>query len=750
MKAFATGTHTIDTTEWSLTNNSAVIAAQTAKGRVAIIIDIGAALPTNYYVYTPYEKALPGSGQYPATTGDGFYGTSDVPMVIQRDHPGFGNGWDITLQMQDGGTPAPISWTIWIDEEADIIAATTALASAISGLNNLSKQNVADAMTDQMVNDGGEEPFSVFGLLKGRIFDVEQTLAIASGIGLVVAASSNTIDVSGIMVGSNYYAGCILVVQDVTVFESRMIQSSGAVGGNTRLTVSEPFNQAIQTGESSKFYILSLGRAQVMNKVDLVDAPNTAAIQAFYDLLTSAKSWTTGSFGKLLVDNLNAKVGDVAAAAATAVWGATTRTLSAATNITADIAAAVWNALTSGLTTTGSIGKLLVTNVNATISGVSASVWTVGTRTLTAATNLSTDIADAVWEAFTNLIKIMTNWPGLVFSGDLLATDAGYDLGALIDDPTTFSPPQDWLVGQTMTVMSGPAQGQSRIITANAPNAITWSPALNPPPDMLETYSVHITLPQFELTAANFAAIAWAYSTRVLTAATNITAGIASACATAVWAAGTRTLTSLGTLIDAITTTINGINAKTTNLPAAPASTGDVTTSQGIITAAIAALHNLAASDVLTQAGTALTNYGAATASNVTATQSAITNAISALNNLSAAQARTQVDNALTAYAGPTKTDLTTTQTAITNAIAALHNLSASDVLTQVGMGLTNYTAATAAEITAAQAALTLLIGALNNLSPVQAQAAVAAALAAYNAAKVTDVHTYESEDITA
>lgn len=53
---------------------------------------------------------------------------------------------------------------------------------------------------------------------------------------------------------------------------------------------------------------------------------------------------------------------------------------------------AIWDALTSALTTSGSIGKLLVDNINATISSRSshsaADVWAVATRILTAGTNI--------------------------------------------------------------------------------------------------------------------------------------------------------------------------------------------------------------------------------------------------------------------------------------------------------------------------------------------------------------------------
>ena len=50
------------------------------------------------------------------------------------------------------------------------------------------------------------------------------------------------------------------------------------------------------------------------------------------------------------------------------------------------LAASIWNALTSGITTTGSIGKLIVDNLNSAVGGVAAAVWAVGTRTITGGT----------------------------------------------------------------------------------------------------------------------------------------------------------------------------------------------------------------------------------------------------------------------------------------------------------------------------------------------------------------------------
>lgn len=87
-----------------------------------------------------------------------------------------------------------------------------------------------------------------------------------------------------------------------------------------------------------------------------------------------------------------------AADAATAVWAAGTRTLSAfdasfKTGYALSSAGvqAIWDALTSALTTVGSIGKLLVDNINATISSRLASASYTTPPTVGA-------IADQVWD----------------------------------------------------------------------------------------------------------------------------------------------------------------------------------------------------------------------------------------------------------------------------------------------------------------------------------------------------------------
>lgn len=136
---------------------------------------------------------------------------------------------------------------------------------------------------------------------------------------------------------------------------------------------------------------------------------SSAGIQALWDALTSALT-TSGSIGKLLVDNINATISSRSTYAGGDTSGTTTLlsritsgraanmdNLDAAITSRSSFVAAsesvtvgtnndksgyslssagiqgIWDKLTSALTTSGSIGKLLVDNINATISSRLAS-----------------------------------------------------------------------------------------------------------------------------------------------------------------------------------------------------------------------------------------------------------------------------------------------------------------------------------------------------------------------------------------
>lgn len=111
-------------------------------------------------------------------------------------------------------------------------------------------------------------------------------------------------------------------------------------------------------------------------------------VQSIWDALTSALT-TSGSVGKLLVDNVNATISSRSTYAGGDTAGTTTLlsrltstragyldNLSAGAVATAAavtaLPQAVWDALTSALTTVGSIGKLLVDRIDAAISSRSS------------------------------------------------------------------------------------------------------------------------------------------------------------------------------------------------------------------------------------------------------------------------------------------------------------------------------------------------------------------------------------------
>lgn len=125
-----------------------------------------------------------------------------------------------------------------------------------------------------------------------------------------------------------------------------------------------------------------------------------------------------------------------------------------------------------------------------------------------------------------------------------------------------------------------------------------------------------------------------------------------------------------------------------------------------------AALNNLSAAQVLTQAAAALATYDGPTKAELDA-------GLAALNDLSAAQVNAQVDAALADYDGPTKAELDA-------GLANLNNLSAVEVNAQVDIALADYDAPTKNELDAGLAGL-------NDLSAAEVNAQVDIALADYD-----------------
>jgi hypothetical protein len=290
--------------------------------------------------------------------------------------------------------------------------------------------------------------------------------------------------------------------------------------------------------------------------------------------------------------------GDALAASAgteigTAVWATAARTLTAGTNIAlakgtgitgfndldaAGVATAVWNAATATYGSAGSYGLLVETNLDAAVSTASAP---------SAAT-----VADAVWDE--------------VLSGHLTGGSTGNALNAAgsAGDPWSTSLPGAYSAGSAGHIIGNriDAAITSRLaptvasrtldVTATGAAGIDWA--------NVEGQGTSVTLTNTAINAflatgeaAIVAGNVWTNATRTLSAGTNIVlakgTGItgftdldAAGVRTAVGLASANLDTQLTAIDDYLDTEIAAIKAKTDNLPAAPAATGDIPTTAQI------------------------------------------------------------------------------------------------------------------------------------------------------------------------
>lgn len=139
---------------------------------------------------------------------------------------------------------------------------------------------------------------------------------------------------------------------------------------------------------------------------------SAAGLAAIWNRLTSALT-TSGSIGKLLVDNVNATISSrLASASITLTGGLVDVNDKTGFSLGASAITDFWATLTSALTTSGSIGKLLVDNINATISSrlasanisLSGGAVTVGTNSDKTGYALSTAGTQAIWDKATSAL----------------------------------------------------------------------------------------------------------------------------------------------------------------------------------------------------------------------------------------------------------------------------------------------------------------------------------------------------------
>lgn len=104
-----TGAATIQTTEWSLTTNTAGPDAETADGIYQVFLDLNSLIVGDIFEFKLYEKATSGSVQR-VVYSCRFAGAQGAPVWAS---PSFIllHGWDVTLK-KISGTDRSIAWSI--------------------------------------------------------------------------------------------------------------------------------------------------------------------------------------------------------------------------------------------------------------------------------------------------------------------------------------------------------------------------------------------------------------------------------------------------------------------------------------------------------------------------------------------------------------------------------------------------------------------------------------------------------------
>lgn len=104
-----TGSASISTTEYSLTNNSTTIAAKTDDGPIQVFLDLHNMAAGDAYTFTVYEKVESGGTQrvlWRSYFRDAQTEPHWVSPSILVTH-----GWDVTLD-RTAGTDRTIAWSI--------------------------------------------------------------------------------------------------------------------------------------------------------------------------------------------------------------------------------------------------------------------------------------------------------------------------------------------------------------------------------------------------------------------------------------------------------------------------------------------------------------------------------------------------------------------------------------------------------------------------------------------------------------
>ena len=104
-----TGSASISTTEYSLTNNSTTIATKTDDGPIQVFLDLNALAAGDAYTFTVYEKVA-SAGTQRVLWRSYFRDAQTEPHWVSPSIL-VTHGWDVTLD-RTAGTDRTIAWSI--------------------------------------------------------------------------------------------------------------------------------------------------------------------------------------------------------------------------------------------------------------------------------------------------------------------------------------------------------------------------------------------------------------------------------------------------------------------------------------------------------------------------------------------------------------------------------------------------------------------------------------------------------------
>ena len=307
-------------------------------------------------------------------------------------------------------------------------------------------------------------------------------------------------------------------------------------GGSTTITLDASASATDDLYNGCLVWVVAgVGAGQAGVITDYVGSTKVATVD---------NTWRTNPDNTSVFVLLPGSLGLTSATLAASVWDASTSTYNSAGTFGAGVrlssaaVQSIWDALTSALTTVGSIGKRIVDYLTGdAYARIGAPVGA----------SISADIAAV--QADTD--NIQTRIPAALVSGRMDSSVGAYQSG--------LTPLQPTVSGRTLDVSSG---GEAGVDWANVGSPTT---TVGLSGTTVGTVSAVTAISTGGITAGSIAADAIGASELASDAVTEIQSGLATAA-------------NLATLTSYVDTEVAAIKAKTDNLPASPAATGDAMT----------------------------------------------------------------------------------------------------------------------------------------------------------------------------